>query len=263
MSFYARNFIFNGIPSQTLGLTISSENAEDSTNAGSDVEPKIIKIYRRPTNYIVGVEQSPELTYPVSFNSESFISATFAAQIEQKLFGQMGYKKLQVIQPDMDSFYWNCFLKSPQMKTVGGQIVGWNATVECDSPWAKSFERTLPYNYTSALSASALMYNNRSGNNDYSFPNLQFTMNNAGGNFIMYNTTDANRFFMFTGLSPNEVITVDNERQIITSSPTGINRLPNFNKHWFRVKPGRNDLLLYGNISQLKIIYTDAQKIGG
>ena len=184
MSFYARDFIFNGIPSQELGLTISSDGPESSNAAGSDVELKTIKIYRRSTNYLVGVEQAPSLSFPISLNSEKKITAQFAAQVERKLFGQIGpYKKLQVIQPDMDSYYWDCFLTSPQRKRNGGEIVGWDATILCDAPWGKSFEKTYTYNFTSTLNNYAMDYNNRSGNNDYTYPKIQFTMNNAGGNF--------------------------------------------------------------------------------
>lgn len=267
MSFYARNFIYNGVMSQELGLTISSANAESTTDSGSNVNPIIQKIYRRPVNYLLGVEQAPNLTFPVSFNSESKINAVLAAKVELLLFGKMGYKKLQVIQPDMSDFYWNCFLTDPQLKTVGGEIVGWDATVNCNAPWGFSFQKTAIYPtsstfYTPPIANIQIAYNNRSGNNDYSYPIIEFTMGVAGGSFGIINTSDDNRTFSFTGLSANEVITVDNDLQIITSS-TGLYRLNKFNKKFLRLVYGLNNLVFNGGVKQVKIKQTNAQKIGG
>lgn len=262
MAFYGRDFIFGGTMSQELGLTISSESSEASTNAGSDVEPIIQKIYRRPKNYLLGVEQGPVLTFPISFNSETKINATFAAKIEQLLFGKLTYQKLQVIQPDTSMYYWNCFLKNPQIKRVGNEIVGWNCDVTCDSPWAYSFPRSASYTMTPP-SPRTVIFNNKSGNNDYSFPTVAFTMNGSGGTFSIVNTTDDSRRFYFTGLSANESISVDNSLQIITSS-TGQRRLDKFiYKKFFRVLPGANQLMISGNASLVNIYYVDAQKIGG
>lgn len=261
MSFYAKDFIFNNIMSQSLGLTISSDGAEDANDAGSNVEPVIIKIFRRPTNYLVGVEQGPVLTFPVSFNSENKINAVFAARIERILFGQMFYKKLQVIQPDTSMYYWNCFLESPKRKRVGGEIVGYSATVTCDSPWAKSFPRDtlITLNPPTPLTYNL---NNRSGNNDYTYPKVEFQMSNAGGYLLINNVTDSRGFYI-SGLAPNEIITIDNDLQIITSSLNDTNRLPNFNKNWFREVPDLNVLNISGNAKYIKITQTDAQKIGG
>ena len=87
MAFYGRDFIFNGTMSQELGLTISSESSEASTNAGSDVEPIIQKIYRRPKNYLLGVEQGPVLTFPISFNLGSDLAFLIALNAISKFSG--------------------------------------------------------------------------------------------------------------------------------------------------------------------------------
>lgn len=268
MAFYARDFIFNGTMSQELGLTISSSGPESSTDSGSGVTLITQKTYRRPQNYLLGVEQAPVLTFPISFNSESKINATFATFIEKKLFGQMGYKNLQVIQPDTMDYYWRCsFTDANKIKTVGGEIVGWDVNCTCDAPWGWSFPRTIIYPtsstfYNPPIANISIPYNNRSGNNDYSFPSIQFTMGVSGGNFSITNTTDNSRIFSFTGLSANEVITVDNNLKIITSS-TGLSRFGKFNLNFFRVVSGLNNLLFSGVVKQVKITATDAQKIGG
>ncbi len=262
MSFYAEDFIFDGKPSQELGLTISSNSPEDSTDASSDVDLILEHIYRRPVDYLLGTDQNKKLSFPISFNSESYIPATFAPYIARKLFGQKRYKKLQVIAPDYSQYYWNCFLTQPKLKTVGGQIVGWDCVVQCDSPFAWSFARPNNFTFTPPISNYSAIINNRSGNNDYTYPTIVFTMSNVGGSFTIQNSSDGNRLFQFTALAANEVVTVDNNLQIITSS-TGLLRLSHFNKYFFRLIPEINSLLFSGNVSSMSISYPDAQKIGG
>ena len=46
-------------------------------------------------------------------------------------------------------------------------------------------------------------------------------------------------------ISEGEIITVDNDNQIISSSE-GVNRLECFNKKWFKIKHGVNDITIYG-----------------
>lgn len=263
MSFYAEDFIFDGHPSQEYGLTISSNSPEDSTDASSDVTLLTEHLYRRPVRYLLGVDQDKVLSFPISLNSESYIPATFAPFIARKLFGRVnGYRKLQVIAPDYSQYYWNCFLLNPKLKTVGGQIVGWDATVECDSGFAWSFARSNNFTFTPPISNYSIVLNNRSGNNDYTKPNIVFTMSNVGGTFTIVNTSDANRTFQFTTLSANEVVTVNNDLEIITSS-TGLLRLSHFNKKFFRLIPEINSLLVSGNVASMNISWPDAQKIGG
>jgi hypothetical protein len=262
MSFYARNFVFDNQPGEQWGLTISSTKPEDSSATSSDVKLLTEIIYRRPVPFFYGVEQDPVLIFDIELNSENEIDAALAPIIERKLFGQMNYKKLQIMAPDYSDYYWNCFLTSPKIKRVGGMIVGYDATVTCDAPWAWSFPRTITKIYTPPIANIPLLFNNQSGNNDYMYPTIAVTMSNAGGGFSIKNTSDSNRTFTFSNLFAGETVTVDNSHQIITSS-SGFNRLYEFNKKWMRFVPGRNDLILGGNISTFSIIYQNAQKIGG
>jgi phage-related protein len=262
MSFYARNFVFDKIPGEQWGLTISSTKPEDSSATSSDVKLLTETIYRRSSPFFYGVQQEPVLTFDIELNSEKEIDAVLAPIIERKLFGQMNYKKLQIMAPDYDQYYWNCFLTSPKIKRVGGMIVGYDCTVTCDAPWAWSFPRTTQKVYTPPIANIAYLFNNQSGNNDYMYPTITVAVSNIGGNFSIKNSSDSNRIFTFTGLSSGETIEIDNSHQIIKSS-SGQNRLPNFNKKWMRFVPGRNDLVLSGNISTFAITYQNAQKIGG
>ena len=178
------------------------------------------------------------------------------------LFGHATYKKLQIMQPDLQDMYFNCILSSPQVFKSGNMIKGFSCRVICDSPFGWAFPKVSTYTYTSSQNNLALLFMNLSNDNYYLFPTVQITMNSFGGSFSITNTSDGSRIFGFTALSPNEIITVNNDLGIVTSS-TGFKRLANFNKNWLRFKKGANSLLINGQAASLRLTYSFAKKIGG
>lgn len=259
MSFHAKNFLYDSIISSDYGLTITS--MESNTNDGAAVELYTQQIYRRPKAYLYGVQQTPALSIPVRINVQDNISANEASKIAGWLFGRMNYKKLQILQPDMQYVYYNCILPKYEIERYGNLIRGFYSTIVCDSPFAWEFPTTKTFTYPSGyLINDTLKINNDSANDDYMYPTITFTMNSFGGNLSIINTSDSNREFLFSGLSANEVITIDNDIQTITSS-TGNNRLSYFNYKWMRLSPRMNTLTLSGNISSISFTYQLARKI--
>jgi phage-related protein len=132
----------------------------------------------------------------------------------------------------------------------------------CDAPWAWEFPKTLSYNFTgNEIKDFITNIYNDSDNNAYIFPIVEFGLNSIGNSFSIENLDDDNHTFSFTGMSPMEEIYVDNDREILTSS-TGLLRLSNFNKHWFRLKPGNNELHVVSGIGTVSITSQFARKIG-
>ena len=80
------------------------------------------------------------------------------------------------------------------------------------------------------------------------------------GDITITNRSDNNRVFSFTGLSPSEILTVDNSLQQISSS-TDLKRMSNFNKKFFRLIPGINTIRFKGNVSSIAMTYQFVAKI--
>lgn len=264
MSFYANSLIFDGIPSEIYGLYIGSsgDGGESSNSTSGNVTPSVEKIYRRPKNYLYGVNQEPVLTFEITLFSYDEITAPRYEEISKWLFGQMNYKKLQICQPDMTNIYFNCFLIDPQIIRTGNVITGVSFKVECDAPWGWGFPESIGYNYSGYMYNDTIEFNNESGNNDYLYPTLDFVVNSFGGSISITNTSDSNRIFLMTGLSANEAISFDCDHQIITSD-TSDYRLGTFNKNWVRLVPGLNTLIISANVASIIINYQLAYKIGG
>jgi phage-related protein len=269
MSFFALSFIYDTFNSEEFGLFISSMDSGGITSStvGSGVNLITKKILRNPVEYLYGVEQGPGMEFELTFNSATALSAEDRNIISSFLFGQLTYKKLQIIQYDLENVYFNCIFKNPVAVYVGNVQYGWKCTAVCDSPFAYEYATTLTRTGSpSSILNETISFNNLSANADYTYPLITFTTNGTGDSFSIRNTTDSNRTFAFTGISAGETISVDNLKQIISSS-TGLMRISKFNLSsgygFLRLLPGINSLTAVGGVTQYSITYTPFKKIGG
>ena len=268
MGFYSRSFQFDGIPSETYNLLISEidGSAEDETMGSTSMEIKSQKIFRKSVPYFYGMTPSENLSFEISaFTLDEEIDALSFQLIQAWLFSSRVYKKLLVFQEDMmDGIYFNCIFNNPKIVRVGNKIVGFTATIECDAPYGWNFPKTTTYTYTTPTVDNSVVFNNISNDKGtYLYPQNVIIMNNFGGNFSITNLSDSSRVFSFTSLQPNEVITIDNNIQVMSSS-TGLLRLGNFNKRYLRLLPGVNNLRIQGAVASLQMItQTISKKIGG
>lgn len=267
MGFYAKNFVYDGQSSEMYNLQIA--NIDDSTANKMIDSPGSGKIdileqfiYRRAIPYFYGIHYKERLSFTVQFFSPDEITALSLSYIQYWLFGNKQYKSLALIQPDTDDIYLNCIFSEPKILRAGNIIYGIEAKAECDSQFAYTYSKTLTYNYPTNPSGSLITFFNNSHLKDYMYPQMTFIMDSNGGNFSILNSTDNNRLFSFTGLQPLEVMTINNDLGIISSS-LGVLRLSNFNKYFFRFAPGINNIYITGDITQLTFTYQFLRRFGG
>lgn len=266
MAFYGRTFLYNSFPSEQYGLYISELDADGISNSmGSyEVDIKEAKIFRRPTAYFYGTTSIPHLEFNMSCLSEQELTAEDFEGVQKWLFGSSTYKTLQIDQYDMQSVVFYALLNSPEIIRVGNKIMGCSFNVVCNSPFGFNFPQTVIYSYTAAVvNATESFYNSSDDTSNYLYPSMVITMNNTGGNLTITNLQDNNRIFELTDLEPNEIITIDNSFQTISSS-TGLKRLSHFNKHWMRLVPYLNTLHIQGNVENIDMTYSNiVKKLGG
>lgn len=269
MTFYARSFSYDGVPSEQFDLLISEidGSAVDSTMGSSSMDILNQKIFRRSTPYLYGMTPSQNLSFDISANTQSGdeIDAQAFQLIQAWLFSSRTYKKLLIMQEDMmDGVYFNCIFNNPKINRVGNKIVGFTATVECNAPFALNFAKTTTYTYSvPTVDNSVIFYNSSDDKGAYLYPTCTITMNSFGGYITITNSSDANRVFSIITLSAGEVITIDSSNQTMSSS-LGLKRMANFNKKFLRFIPGVNNIRIQGNIASLAItVQTIAKKLGG
>jgi phage-related protein len=265
MAFYAKSFVFDNVPSEVYDMRIFNFGTGGIENSpgGTGIEIINKSIYRKPKPYFFGVSQRPVLEFPLTFGSYSVLCGRDRSDIQRWLFGNSSYKRLSIAQDDISEVHYNVLLTNPQPAYIGNLNYAFTCTASCDSPWGWESLRTLTQTYTGGgITNTTFNIYNQSDNNDYTYPSVTFITNGIGTYLTLINNTDNSRSFQFSDISALETITVDNDRQIVTSS-TGLLRLQKFNLKWFRLLPGNNSISVQGGISSLSISYNPARKIGG
>jgi phage-related protein len=264
MAFWGWEFLIDNVSSVDFGLFISSIEGSSVINSpmGSGLNPIVKKLLRNPVEYLYGVELGPPLEFSLEFFSANPISSEDRNIIGQWLFGNMAYRKLQIIQYDLENVYFNVLITNATATYVGNQHYGWRCDIKCDSPFAYEYSNVTTRTGGAGILNETFNFNNLSATQDYTYPLLAFTTNGIGTSFSITNAMDTSRIFLFDSISANETITVDNQRQIITSS-LGLMRISRFNKNWLRLLPGINALTSVGGVTSYTITYTPFKKIGG
>lgn len=286
-NFYSYDFIFDGVPSHTFDMKIISFDDGGLFNGvgSSDVEVLTQRVLRKSKPYYLGRIQQPVLEFQLTFGRAQIVSGMDRDLISKWLFGRSGYKKLQILQDDLNGAYFNCFLTKPEPLYIGNLNYAFSCTVTCDSPFA--------YGYEKIWSASAIQLNNVDGNqnvtlyvdsseDDYLYPQLNINTGFTGNppyDISIINHSDGNRLFFIEDVDLGMGIRMDNNLQIIYAfqSPQPWNPpdyareiLTKFNMKWFRLLPGINVLEIFMTgedlspiSASLDIIYTERVKIGG
>jgi len=264
MPFYSSGFIYNGVASNMYNLYVSEIGGDGSStwNGAGSMEIYNKKLYRRSTPFFYGSAVGDNMEFELSFTSPEDIDSRTSELIQKWLFSSRSYKKLMIVQPDMQDVYMNVILNNPQVVREGNLIRGYTCTAQCDSPFGGwKFPKTKTYIYTAEVIDNTVTFNNASDDSgNYLYPQLVITMNNAGGDITITNQSDGSRITSFTDLSPSEILTVDNSLQQISSS-TDLKRMSNFNKKFFRLIPGINTIRFQGNVSSIAMTYQFVAKI--
>jgi len=267
--FYGFDFIFDNIPSKTYDLKIITfEDGSLFDGVGSS-NIKVIsqKVLRKSKPYYLGRTQEPVLEFSLMFGSPKIITAMDRNNISRWLFGRASYKKLQILQDDMINAYFNCFLKEPKPLYICGTNYAFECTVLCDSHFAYSYPKVTSGSFAeTGIHEQTFYVYNDSAEDEYLYPKLTLKTNLSGSSIDITNVTDGNRVTSFGTeaypLSQSETVELDNDLQILSSS-TGLRRMPSFNKVWFRLLPGKNQINIKGGIDNYKIEFNERLKIGG
>ena len=270
--FYSYDFEFDNLPSQNFGLKIVNFDAGGLYSGVGSSDPTIHtqKVLRQDKVYDLGVSQDQVLSFPLIFASENPISGEDRNIISNWLFGRSSRKVLKIIQDDLNGAWFNVFLTKPEPYYIGNINYGFKCVVQCDSAFAYSPQKTVTKTYTgnNVITDNIVIYNN-SSNDDYLYPNISFSLNAVGNSFSIKNYDDVDissgspvvRDFFFSGLQANETVNINGDTKTIVSS-TGLRRLANFNKKWFRLLPRANHLYIESGIGTFTIQYFERAKIG-
>lgn len=235
--FSATYFTYDGVFSGTYGLIMADfddssvvETAAFSPVLNATKPVSVNRFYHNGITY----EGMPQ--HQITVVSEAEIPDFIRREILSWLVGRKEFKKLQIHQIDLESYYYNCVFTDAEIVYINGRCHGFRLTANFDSPYAYG----TPTKITVGAGTHTIRIENKSDVKDnYVYPIVQFT----GGSVDIVNATDdSQRHFAFNGLDATEVITVDNEVKFISSNVVG-EKLSKFtSKNWLRLRPGYNTL---------------------
>lgn len=266
-SFYGKTIIFNDIPSEVYGLRIFDFNPlnPNTSNGGGDVSISEEWLYRREVPYFYGRYYQSPLEFDITLGSYSYIDGDTRNAIQSWLLGKNTYLPLRIVQDDISGVVFNAILTKGDPIYVGNLSYAITVHARCDRPWGTYTPPVVTKTYASGSALDTFDYINSSVYSGYNKPTITFTMSGSivgsSGSFVIINNTDSGRRFGFTGLVANETIVVDNDKGIITSSGSSL-RMANFNKNFFRLIQGVNNITISGSPSNVSIASVFAKGVG-
>lgn len=142
----AFTFVYDDVSSSNYNLKLLRIDDKDAYTTGSSVPPKsftMCKTNLSSKQNIVGVTVDDTLEFPVQvlFDWEEGehpdgVSRNVIGKIRKWLFNQTDFKKLVILQPDMQDKYFEAIFINPQDLMLEGQVIGFSGTVKCNNTGA-------------------------------------------------------------------------------------------------------------------------------
>ena len=254
MSINAYDVILDNISSTNFGLRIAyfdgdepKENIvaehEYETYQSSSGDLKILKTKEKGTR-----------EFPLTFVRETPIELYEIDRIYKWLMPRdEEFRKLYINDPAYQGYYYNAKINKIVDIPINGYPYAIKCDVLCQSQYAYSniikktfMSPTLPLTFTIVNDSSKKLS-----------PIFKFKCNLANGNITLKNNS-TNETMTLTGLTLNEVITIDYKERTISSNtnPLVLNK---FNKVFLNFKQGVNSLILSGNASEFEYNYQNAK----
>lgn len=253
MSFYGAEFIFDGTSSYAFGLCLYARidnTTQSSTEFASHVKMLEDRPSRRFQSYCYGGTLPESLQFKLVFGvteGHKAMQGDFDRDEMQRiaswLTGHREYKWLQIVQDDLESVRYRCYITDLKAVEVSSMHWGFECMVNCDSPYGYLLPQRFVYEVDG--SRAVVLHSNSSANDPYS-PTLLIQPTETA-QCAVRNLTDSNREFMLNEIPVNcGMITVDCNHGIL-SCEAGYNLYDVCNFKFPRLLRGDNHLVLTGS----------------
>jgi hypothetical protein len=250
MAWTNTTFIIHNINSEDLhinGVHIVRTDGQVNTPWISGKSIVEDRVPYKDTPYHYGVQKQP-LEFTVLFN---ILDDEYTEDTLYQLglvFGQDKYIPFQTTDFLGKIFY--VMPTSPISLTTFSNFKGWyEVSFRNKYPYALTLPRISTFDLSTITEDTTITLTNESNVmhpklNDYYFePELWIDLKGSSTSISLINQSDGGREFSFTGLTALELLYVNNQQKQIISS-TGLYRLNKFNKNWFRIYRGENNIVV-------------------
>ena len=238
------SFTYDGISSDEMGVSLIRLNSGmiDKTYVS---RKEILEQFPNNSLYpnFFGIKYQP-LTFSLVFTCENDLMDSDKMYKIANWLCQNEYKPF--ISADNPSIQYYCMAINQASFMTNGLNQGY---FELEFRCRDGFGWTVPtvdeYDFTGISSTPTIQLTNYSNVLDYVYPELEFELTGSNTGLSLINVNDAGREFKFTGLDVGDEVYIDNQKRIILSTLTD-NVFSKFNKKFFRLKKGVNNIQLSG-----------------
>lgn len=239
-------FIFDNIKSTDMDVYIvrmDSGLAKSPFFGGQGIEEK--QTHSRITPYHFGTQKEP-----IQFTIQiSPVDKKWTPQLRNKIGRWLihdVYKPFQT-SDDMGKYYYAICTEAPDFELAN--TLGYLEMVfRTNSAYAWSPVYIEEFNLLDNIAGTIIELENMSNVLKYYYPVVEIKVVEGTSEIKIENLSDGGRLFKFDGLVGNEVISIDNENEImITANPIRDNIFSKFNRNWLRLVYGVNRLKVTGS----------------
>ena len=269
MELFSKDFMLGNFRASDYGLAVGSFSYGGESEDDIYITPSIIEefIGHNPVPIYLGqkYENKLELSLtviknPCVYSDDMNFSEKELRSILRMITGIRGYQWLKLINIEIDDELWyRARVSNIKYKRVGGDVVGIIMEMTCDSlfAWSKEFEIRI----NAKAGRKFYVFNNTDDLNNYVYPIVEIVSTNDG-NISITNVTDNSWTSEIKNLNANEKITIDSQKEIITSSINHDLLLNDFGDlHWFRLIPEKNEYISDKDIT-ITFKYRVPRKVG-
>lgn len=206
MEIYGSHFEYAGTNSRVYGLILATVETSRFTSVSGDTETVSLFNKRGTRNYYIEDDMSSS---PVSFDteivSEEPLDKETQRAVEKWLFFRRGYFPLffdvdddcrgetwDLVDGRIKRYYLNCRFINPKKLEYNSGVVGYQVTVECDSPCAWQESMLKEYTLAGGTGASSdIIVNVDTDMHEYIYPIVRIDVGQSGGNISITNLTDS------------------------------------------------------------------------
>jgi len=240
----SENFIFDGITSEEMGLyNVRMQSGLVETPFMGSKSTITTKVVGKDRPYFHGVNKDV-----IQFNLQfSLLDEEWTPEKTHEIARWLlhdTYKSFQS-SDDLGKYYYVICIDGENLYKANNK--GYvELTFESNAPFAFSPIYLNEYDLSSNTTTDTIQIENRSNINKYYYPTIEIELAGTTTNITLKNLSDGGREFSFTGLQSGETISVDNENKYIISDIPAVYRFSNFNKNWFRMVYGINQIEVTG-----------------
>lgn len=264
------SFTFNGKSSESFGLLIvrfdskgltdvsvgTQTDFETESNCDGSKWYSISNKYKEPLKFTIQLAKNP----CSKSNDEMYFTRNEVRAVTSWLCSPYDYKSFSVD----DEFYYGMNFQAkfinPQYLTVADRICGLELTIMFERPYAMSDD--IKYQKIFNGSGNMIVFNHSDEFDKCLYPQQIIITALSNGNIVLHNSNE-NQYVSteFKDCIHNEVITMNCEDRIITSTNTSTHIMERFNKNWIRLSHGENIFTITGNC-KIEFKYNEIRRVG-